>query len=281
MSLKNAQEILCINNLVVDYLVDGTVINALNGVSIKVYEDECVAIVGESGSGKSTLALSILRLLPFHARVREGEIIFESKNLLLSSEDEMSEIRGKKISMIFQEPISYLNPVYTIGDQMMETIKTHDHSVTDAEAYNTAMQWLKWVGIPDPERVMKMYQFQLSGGMAQRALIVLALLPRPKLLIADEPTSALDLTTQALILKLLKKIKQELKISLMLITHDLGVVSYLADRVYVIYKGTIVDEGLLHDLFREPKHPYSKMLLSIFYNLSGLNERLTEGGLRV
>lgn len=232
-------------------------------ISFEVREGETVGIVGESGCGKSLTALSVIRLLARGIQIKKGSILFQGKNLVEFSDKEMDEIRGNQISMIFQDTLSSLNPVLTIGNQLMEGIKLHRKpSDKKEEIRKNAVDLLKKVGLPRAEKIMKEYPFQLSGGMRQRAMIAMALSSRPKLLIADEPTTALDVTIQAQIVELLRELRKENKMSMLLISHDIGLVAELADRVIVMYAGEIVEEAEVYELFDHPKHPYTKALLS-------------------
>jgi oligopeptide/dipeptide ABC transporter ATP-binding protein len=242
------------------YTEDGTV-PAIDGVSFEVKKGETLAIVGESGSGKSVTSLSIMRLIPSPpGKILDGDIKFQGESLLTKSEKEMREIRGNRISMIFQEPMTSLNPVYKVGDQISETIILHQKK-NKKEALAEAINLLNLVGIPEPERRINQYPHELSGGMRQRVMIAIALACHPELLIADEPTTALDVTIQNQILQLMKNLKQKSNMSIMLITHDLGVVAEMADRVVVMYSGQIVEQGDVFTIFENPKHPYTEGLL--------------------
>lgn len=242
------------------YTEDGTV-PAIDGVSFEVKKGETLAIVGESGSGKSVTSLSIMRLIPSPpGKILEGDIKFQGESLLSKSEKEMRAIRGNRISMIFQEPMTSLNPVYKVGDQISETIILHQKK-NKKEALTEAINLLNLVGIPEPERRINQYPHELSGGMRQRVMIAIALACHPELLIADEPTTALDVTIQNQILQLMKNLKQKSNMSIMLITHDLGVVAEMADRVVVMYSGQIVEQGDVFTIFENPKHPYTEGLL--------------------
>jgi oligopeptide/dipeptide ABC transporter ATP-binding protein len=258
------------NDLEVCYRARGYSINAVSDVAITIGKNECVALIGESGSGKSTVANTILRVLPENATVTKGEIVFKGKNLLALSEEQMEELRGRDISMIFQDPHSSLNPVLRISDQLTETIMTHDPAMDKQKAKKKAIELLDLVRIPDPSMILNRYPHQLSGGMAQRVVIAQALSSSPSLLIADEPTSALDLTIQAQILKLIKQLMSRLKLSVLLITHDLSVVANLADRVYIMYAGKIVEEDSLIGIYGNPKHHYTAMLLEAVKRLQGI-----------
>jgi peptide/nickel transport system ATP-binding protein len=234
---------------------------AVIDVSFHVNAGETLCLVGESGSGKSVTALSILRLVQPPGRIAGGRILFKGRNLLELQEREMQKIRGAGIGLVFQEPMTALNPVFTIGNQIEETLMVHGIARGRA-ARERAVELLEAVSIPDPRRRVRDYPHQLSGGLRQRALIALALSCNPALLIADEPTTALDVTIQAQILDLLRDLQKRLGLGLLLITHDLGVVAEMADRVAVMYAGRIVEEALVRDLFRDPRHPYTRGLLA-------------------
>lgn len=241
------------------YTEDG-VVPAIDGVSFKINKGETLAIVGESGSGKSVTSLSIMRLVQTPGKIINGDIVFNGESLLDKSDAEMRAIRGNKISMIFQEPMTSLNPVYRVGDQISESLILHQ-GMSKKEAMEQAVKLLKLVGIPEAERRVKQYPHELSGGMRQRVMIAMALACRPKLLIADEPTTALDVTIQNQILELMKELKEKTNTSILLITHDLGVVAEMADRVVVMYAGQIVEQGDVYTIFENPKHPYTEGLL--------------------
>ncbi|MFS0838427.1 ABC transporter ATP-binding protein [Paenibacillus sp. 1P03SA] len=248
-------------------------VTAVDEVSFQLLPGETVGIVGESGSGKSVTALSVMRLLGRSGRIEKGDILFEGSNLAQSSDPELRRLRGRDMSMIFQEPMSSLNPVFTIGDQLLEVIRRHmDFSRKEARAY--AIEMLGKVGLPRAEVLMKSYPHALSGGMRQRVMIAMALACSPKLLIADEPTTALDVTIQAQILELMKRLREESGAAIMLITHDLGVIAEMADRVVVMYAGQIVEEADVFTLFREPLHPYTRGLLNSMPKISGDNAPL-------
>jgi peptide/nickel transport system ATP-binding protein len=248
-------------------------LHAVQGLSLSIAEGEVLAIVGETGCGKSVTSMSILRLLPEETTRFTGAIRFQGQNLLTASESEMRAIRGKKISMVFQEPMTSLNPVLTIGWQIVETLRRHE-SLSRAEAEAHALEMLKLVGIPDPESRLKEYPHQLSGGMRQRVMIAIALACNPKLLIADEPTTALDVTIQAQILDLMRDLNRRLGTAILFITHDLGVVAEIADRVTVMYAGRKVEEASVAKIFTEPRHPYTAGLLAAMPRLGvSLNER--------
>lgn len=248
-------------------------VSALNDISFEIRQGEAVGIVGESGSGKSVTMLSIMRLLSENGKIVDGDIFFDGKDLKNATEKDMQNIRGNEIGMIFQDPMTSLNPLFTIGNQLIEAIKKHN-KVTDAEAKNRAIEMLKLVGIPSPEKRLKQYPHEFSGGMRQRVMIAMALCCRPKLLIADEPTTALDVTIQAQILELMKDLKNKINTSIILITHDLGLVADICDRVIVMYGGMIVEQGNVDDIFYNSNHPYTKGLLKSIPRLNMGKERL-------
>lgn len=252
---------------------DGTV-RAVDDVSIDIGYGEILGIVGESGCGKSVTALSIMRLLQYTpGKIVQGEILFEGQDLVKKSPSEMRTIRGNQISMIFQEPMTSLNPVFTIGFQIIETILLHQH-VSRTVAKEKTIEMLRLVGIPSPSIRFNEYPHQLSGGMRQRVMIAMALACNPKLLIADEPTTALDVTIQAQILELMKRLKEELGMAVILITHDLGLVAEFANRIYVMYAGKVVESSDIDTIFDYPKHPYTLGLLNSIPKLSEDRERL-------
>ncbi|WP_312111115.1 ABC transporter ATP-binding protein [Brevibacillus reuszeri] len=244
-------------------------VTAVDGVSFHVNAGETVGLVGESGCGKSVTSLSILRLFRKHSGTKlRGEIFLEQKELLTSSMDELQKIRGNQISMIFQDPMSSLNPVYTVGNQISESIMLHQ-KLSKKEAFEKTIEMLSLVGIPSPEKRVNDYPHQLSGGMRQRVMIAMGLCCHPKLLIADEPTTALDVTIQAQILDLMKGLQEQLQMGIMLITHDLGVVAEVCDRVLVMYLGQIVEEATVEILFENPKHPYTIGLMKSIPTIDG------------
>ena len=249
-----------VHDLVTEFPTRKGVVRAVNGVSFDVEPGEILAVVGESGSGKSVTSLSIMRLLQDPGHVAGGSITFDGKDLLAATESEMEQIRGAQISMIFQEPMTSLNPVYRVGDQIVEAIRTHS-DMSKKDAWARAVEMLRVVGIPSPEERARDFPHQMSGGMRQRVMIAMALSCDPKLLIADEPTTALDVTIQAQILELIYKLRNEFNMAVLLITHDLGVVSEVADRVVVMYCGQVVEEAEVRTLFDHPMHPYTLGLL--------------------
>jgi oligopeptide/dipeptide ABC transporter ATP-binding protein len=234
---------------------------AVNDVSFTVSAGETLCLVGESGSGKSVTALSILRLVHRPGRITAGRVVYKGRDLLASSEDEMQQVRGGEIGLVFQEPATALNPVFTIGNQIEETLAAHGIA-HGSPARRRAVELLQAVSIPEADRRIRDYPHELSGGLQQRALIALALAGNPSLVIADEPTTALDVTIQAQVLQLLRDLQQRLGLALLLITHDLGVVAEMADRVAVMYAGRIVEEAAMRDLFHSPRHPYTRGLLA-------------------
>jgi len=251
-----------VQDLKVYFFSDSRVARALDGVSYEVRKGETVCLVGESGCGKTVSALTILRILPQPpGRIMDGQILFNGQNLLDLDEEEMQKIRGRRIAMIFQEPMTSLNPVFTIEEQIGESILVHE-KVDQEEARQRCIQLLKDVGIPSPEERLKDYPHQLSGGQRQRVMIAMALACHPDLVIADEPTTALDVTIQAQILNLFRELKRKQEMSLLYITHDLGVVANIADRVYVMYAGVIAEQGEVARIFHDPRHPYTQGLLA-------------------
>jgi len=261
-----SKKLLEFKNLCTDFHTEGTIVKAVNDVSFVLNKGETIGIVGESGSGKSVTSLSAMRLIPSPPGIISGgEIIFHkdgsSVDLLKLSEDEMRTHRGNDIAMIFQEPMTSLNPVFTCGDQVMEAITLHQNLSTD-EAKKLTIKLFEKVQLPEPERIFSTYPHQISGGQKQRVMIAMAMSCEPSVLIADEPTTALDVTVQKTILKLMQKLQKEQNMGIMFITHDLGVIAELADKVVVMYKGKIVEQGNVWDIFTNPKHPYTKGLLA-------------------
>ncbi len=266
-TLKDSGNIIEINNLSLGFDIDENFYPAIHSVNFDIQKGKMHAIVGESGCGKTMTVMSILRLLPKNARITNGEILFEDKNLLELKEKDLRKIRGRKIALIPQDPMTSLNPLYTIENQMIETVLLHN-KVSKKEAYEIALQSLKDVEIQDPENRMKAYPHELSGGMKQRVIIAMALSSHADVIIADEPTTALDVTIQAQILKLLSDIKKCGK-SIILITHDLGIVKQYADFVSIMYLGKVVERAEKDTLFYDPKHPYTKALLAALPTIKG------------
>lgn len=266
--------LLQVKSLETAFKIDGDFYNAVDKVSFQVKKGKVLGIVGESGSGKSVTSLSIMHLLPqTNGKIRNGEIIFDGSRIDHLTEKEMNKIRGKEIAMIFQEPMTSLNPVFTIGYQLQEVLLNHTN-LTKVEARKESVQLLKNVGISRPETLIDEYPHQLSGGMRQRVMIAIAIACKPKLLIADEPTTALDVTVQAQILELLKEIQEKTGMAIMLITHDLGVVAEMCDEVIVMYAGQVVEKTSVDALFYNPKHPYTKLLLDSMPKLDMEQEEL-------
>ena len=257
-----------VKNLKTYFHVGKSIVKAVDGVSFNLNKGETTAIVGESGSGKSITSLSIMQLLPTNVIDENNGIInFDGKNLLTLSEKEMRKIRGNRISMIFQEPMTSLNPVYNLSYQISEAIILHQNK-NKSQARQLAIEMLDLVGIPEPNKRIDSYPHELSGGMRQRAMIAMALCCKPEILIADEPTTALDVTIQAQILELMKSLQKKLNMSILFITHDLGVVSEVADKVMVMYLGHIVEMADADELFSNPKHPYTRALLQVAPTIS-------------
>ncbi len=269
----NNKPLLEVKNLKTYFYTEDGVVRAVDGVSFEVYPGEVLGIVGESGCGKSVTSLSIMRLISKPGRVDEGEILLDGEDLLRLPEEEMIKVRGNRISMIFQQPQTALNPVFRVGDQLAEVLNVHQDLGKEA-GRKRAVQLLKMVGVPDPERRAEAYPHELSGGMAQRVMIAMALACVPELLIADEPTTALDVTIQAQILDLMRDLRREMGTSVILITHDLGVVAEMAERVAVMYAGEIVEQTDVNTLFDEPLHPYTQGLMGSIPVLGEIKERL-------
>jgi len=274
-SLLKEAPLLEVKNLETAFDIDGSDYNAVDNVSFQVKQRQIVGVVGESGCGKSVMSLSIMQLLPKGiGKVKSGEIMFDGINLAKMSESQINKIRGKDVSMIFQEPMTSLNPVFTIGYQLQEVLFNH-LKISKQEARQKAIALLKSVGISRPEKIVDEYPHQLSGGMRQRVMIAIAIACQPKLLIADEPTTALDVTVQAQILELLKEIQEVNDMSVILITHDLGVVAEMCDEVIVMYAGKIVERTDVDTLFHNPKHPYTTLLLGAIPKMDESEERLS------
>lgn len=267
-----ARKLLSVRNLKTSFFTHVGEVKAVRGISFDVNEGEVLGIVGESGSGKSVTSLSIMGLLQYPGRVVDGEILLNGEDILTYSKDQMRKVRGKEIAMIFQDPMTSLNPVYTIGNQVMEMILEHE-KMTKREARARAIEMLKLVGIPAAEKRIDSYPHEFSGGMRQRVMIALALSCNPKLLIADEPTTALDVTIQAQILNLIKKLNRQFGMTTMLITHDLGVVATVCDKVAVMYGGLIMEYGTADEIFYHPRHPYTMGLLGSIPHVDGGEKR--------
>ncbi|MCM3726368.1 ABC transporter ATP-binding protein [Neobacillus cucumis] len=266
--------ILQIKNLKISFQSGKTLLPAVDGISFNLREGEILGIVGESGSGKSVTSLATMGLIPSPpGKIEDGQIIFEGRDLINLSEKEWRKVRGNQISMIFQEPMTSLNPLFTIGNQVMEAIKLHTN-LSKREALVRGIELLRLVGIPRAEGILREYPHQLSGGMRQRIMIAMAMACNPKVLIADEPTTALDVTIQAQILALMKDLNKKTNTSIILITHDLGVVAEICERVIVMYSGQIVEQGDVRTILKNPQHPYTRGLLKSVPELRGKKERL-------
>ncbi len=272
-NMQNNSSLLSVRDLTVGFRTDGKIARAVDGVSFDLQRGETIGIVGESGCGKTMTALSILRLTPPSSQIISGEIVFDGNNLLSLSENEMRAIRGNKISMIFQEPMTSLDPVFSIGSQIAETIRAH-YSVKRSKAKEKVIELLDLVGIPEPKFRSSVYPHELSGGMQQRIVIAMALACNPSVLIADEPTTALDVTVQAQILKLLSQLQKKFGMSVLIIAHDLGVIAQVADRIAMMYASKIVEFGTADDIFFRARHPYTVGLLQSIPLLSKNKKRL-------
>jgi peptide/nickel transport system ATP-binding protein len=270
---KKEQIFLSVNNLTVEYTSEDEVVHAVNDVSFELDRGKTLGLVGETGAGKTSIAKAILRILPeFNSRIKSGNVYLNGENIYKKSEKEMETIRGAKISMIFQDPMTALNPVKHVGDQIMESIIIHNAGISKKEAMERAMQMLDTVNIP-AERYFE-YPHQFSGGMKQRVVIAMALACNPELLLADEPTTALDVTIQAQVLEMIKNLKKQFDTSLILITHDLGVIAEMCDEVAVVYAGEIVEYGSLRDIFKNTAHPYTHGLFDALPDLDKDVDRL-------
>ena len=252
--------ILNVQNLRVEFATKRGVVEVIRDVSFQLEKGQSLGIVGESGSGKSVTSLSLLRLLPETARILSGKIEFQGQDILQMSASHLEKLRGSKIAMIFQDPISSLNPCYTVQDQIAEALKIHEN-LTGRGARDRVLELLNLVGIPDPQARLRNFPHELSGGMSQRVMIAMAMACRPELLIADEPTTALDVTIQSQILSLLQKLRKEQGMSLILVSHDLGVIAQNTDQICVMYAGEVVENGSSDQILRDPQHPYTKALL--------------------
>jgi microcin C transport system ATP-binding protein len=258
-----------VKNLKVDFQLEGRIIHAVEGVDLRLDKNETVVLAGESGSGKTITAFALTRILPPNANVVSGEVIFEGVNILGLDEKQLSSIRGAKIAYVFQEPTSYLNPVYTIGEQIVEVMIQHQ-GLARQEAGIKVRELLRQVRINDSDRVFRSYPHQLSGGMNQRVFIAMSLACKPALLIADEPTTSLDVTIEAEILQLLVELKETMKFSLLFITHNLAIARKIAGRVYVMYRGKVVEQGLTADIFNSPKHSHTQELIAAYQKIGKL-----------
>jgi oligopeptide/dipeptide ABC transporter ATP-binding protein len=270
---KSSQPLLEVHNLRTYFYTHDGVVKAVDGVDFKVDQKEVLGLVGESGCGKSVTSLSIMRLISPPGKIEGGEILFEGKDLIRLTETEMMDIRGNRISMIFQQPQSCLNPVFKVGDQIAEVMQVHDH-LDKKESWEKAVELLRLVGIPDAAKKALAYPNEMSGGQAQRVMIAMALALNPQLLIADEPTTALDVTIQAQILDLMRALQADLNTAVILITHDLGIVAEMAQNVAVMYAGRVVEQTSVHALFEEPLHPYTQGLIASIPVLGKVKDRL-------
>jgi oligopeptide/dipeptide ABC transporter ATP-binding protein len=266
------QPLLEVKDLRTSFFTDAGEVRAVDGVSFAVAPGKLMGLVGESGSGKTASVLSIMRLLPERARVIGGAVLFEGRDLLSLSEPEMRAVRGTQIAMIFQEPMTSLNPVFTIGSQIGEAVRLHQHT-SRRETLERTVEALRLVGIADPERRVNDYPHQLSGGMRQRVMIAMALACKPKLLIADEPTTALDVTIQAQILDLIRELQVRLGLAVILVTHDLGIVAQYADDVTILYAARVMEQAASDELFRNPLNPYTRGLLESIPGIDGHHHR--------
>ena len=271
--MKDKKTILEIKHLEVDFTTDQGVVPAVRDVSFSVKEGEILGIVGESGSGKSVTMYSVMGLLAKNGMIRGGEILFDGESITRkdfpdnrSYEKKMRQIRGNTMAMIFQDPMTFLNPVLTIGKQICETLFNHNPKMTKKKANERAIELMRQVGIPAPEKRINQYPFEFSGGMRQRIVIAIALANNPKLIIADEPTTSLDVTIQAQVLELIQQMSRQTKAAVIMITHDLGVVASLCDRINIMYGGRIVETGTDREIFYEPNHPYTRGLLNCINN---------------
>jgi oligopeptide/dipeptide ABC transporter ATP-binding protein len=267
------EPILKVRGLHTHFFTEDGVVKAVDGVDFELFPGEILGLVGESGCGKSVTSLSIMRLVGVPGKITAGEIIFENKNLLKLSEQEMVDMRGNRLSMIFQQPQCSLNPVYKVGDQVAEVLRIHQ-AMSKQQAWHQAVQLLKLVGIPDAESKAHAFPHEMSGGQAQRIMIAMALALNPILLIADEPTTALDVTIQAQIMDLILDLRKKMETSVILITHDLGVIAEMADRVAVMYAGQIVEQAEVNELFEHPLHPYTRGLMASIPVLGRVTEKL-------
>lgn len=257
-------KVLEVNNLKATFTIGKEDYEVIHNLSFHIDKNETLCIVGESGCGKSVTTLCLMDLLPENGKVVEGEMILDGQSLLDMNDKERRLTKGRKMGMIFQEPMTALNPLLTIGYQIMENITQHNKSISKKQAYDLSVEALRKVDIPEPENRMKQYPFQLSGGLRQRVMIAMTLVAKPILLIADEPTTALDVTIQKQVLKLINNLKKEMDAGILFITHDLGVVGEIADRVIVLYSGTKVEEAKTHEIFERPLHPYTQGLFNAY-----------------
>jgi peptide/nickel transport system ATP-binding protein len=270
---SGSRELLKVEGLKTYFFTEYGVVQAVDGVDFTVRRGETLGIVGESGSGKSVTSLSIMRLVSYPGRIVEGKVSFDGRDLASLSDDEMRQVRGDNISMIFQQPTTALNPVFRVGDQITETLEIHQ-GLKGADADRRCVELLTMVGLPDPQRRMRQYPHELSGGQCQRVMIAMALACNPELLIADEPTTALDVTIQAQILDLMRELREKVDTAIVLITHDMGVVAEMADNVIVMYAGQVVEYADVRSIFADPKHPYTVGLLNSMPVLGQVKDEL-------
>ena len=273
MKESNQTPLLDVQNLKTYFYTEDGVVKAVDGVDFYVNEGEVLGLVGESGCGKSVTSLSVMRLVSSPGKIESGQVMFEGRDLMTYDKNEMVKVRGDRMSMIFQQPQTSLNPVFRVGDQIVEVFQIHS-KMDKQEAWDKAVELLKLVGIPDAERKAKAYPHEMSGGQAQRVMIAMALALNPKLLIADEPTTALDVTIQAQILDLMRHLRTQVNTAVILITHDLGVIAEMADRVAVMYAGRIVEQAGVNDIFAAPYHPYTQGLIASVPVLGQVKESL-------
>ncbi len=268
-----SERLLQVNNLHTSFPTDSGLVRAVNGVSFGLDRGKVLGIVGESGSGKSVTAYSILRILDNPGKITEGEVLFHGEDVVKYNRHQLNTFRGSKVSIIFQDPMTSLNPVYTIGNQLTEAIRLHTKR-SRREAKDRALEMLKLVGVNEPEKRLRQYPYQLSGGMRQRAMIAMALVCEPDILIADEPTTALDVTIQAQILELMMELKEKMGMSIIMITHDLGVIAEMCDEIIVMYAGRVCERGTADEIFYNPRHEYTKGLLRSIPKITQKNEKL-------
>ena len=272
-----SQHLLQVKNLHTVFPIESGEVKAVNGITFNLERGKVLGIVGESGSGKSVTAYSILRILEHPGKISQGEILFEGTDITRLQKNQMRQIRGAKISIIFQDPMTSLNPVYTVGNQLTEAIRLHTKRDRQ-QAKARALEMLELVGVNEPAKRLKQYPYQLSGGMRQRVMIAMALACEPDILIADEPTTALDVTIQAQILELMRELKDKLGMAIIMITHDLGVIAEMCDEINVMYAGRICERGTADEIFYNPKHEYTKGLLRSIPKMTSSKERLTHIG---
>ena len=280
IKLKENEEspLLSVRNLHTSFFTDSGEVKAVNGVSFNLPKGKILGVVGESGSGKSVTAYSIMQILADTGRVVEGEILFKGENILEYSRNQMDHFRGEKVSIIFQDPMTSLNPVFTVGWQLRESLKLHTKYKTKKAATERAIELLEMVGVNEPKKRIRQYPFELSGGMRQRVMIAMALACEPDILIADEPTTALDVTIQAQILELMQELQKKIGMSIILVTHDLGVIASMCDEIIVMYGGRVCERGTADDIFYRPYHEYTKGLLRSVPNINNMNENLVPIG---